>query len=73
MKEVFPEKKYITLEDFDTRIFATNDPIGFLNHMTGDSFFKNFYFYTRQIDFYALLLTIGIENIPLIGVLILMY
>lgn len=35
VKEIFPDKKYITLEDFDTRNFATNDPRGFLNHCQG--------------------------------------
>ncbi len=32
MKAVFPEKDYVTLEDLDTRTFATNDPRGFLKN-----------------------------------------
>ena len=35
VKSIFADKKYVTLEDFDTRSFAENDPRGFLNHYSG--------------------------------------
>lgn len=31
VQNVFPDKKYVSLEDFDIRDFATNDPKGFIN------------------------------------------
>jgi len=35
VQSVFPDKKYVTLEDFDTRAFASQDPRGFLNFYKG--------------------------------------
>jgi predicted AAA+ superfamily ATPase len=34
-KMLFPEKKYVSLENPDQRSFATTDPRGFLNHYSG--------------------------------------
>jgi len=31
VKKVFPKKPYISLEDPDERMLATNDPLAFLN------------------------------------------
>lgn len=31
LKEMFPDYKYVSLENLDSRLFATDDPVGFLN------------------------------------------
>ena len=35
VQNIFPDKKYVTLEDYDNRTFATEDPRGFLNFYRG--------------------------------------
>lgn len=35
VQNIFPDKKYVTLEDYDNRAFATDDSRGFLNFLQG--------------------------------------